>query len=1108
MFSQFKIESCYWPEPVAVLSQSNSSHGFVTVEAVGLETRQHYTTTLPADAAQTWQIEQPTYTFAAPAERFRLAVEAERLRLAYTADPLLAANNAKVHLLPHQIEAVYGYMLPQPRIRHLMAHDAGAGKTVMGGLLYKELASRQPQLRTLIVAPAALTVQWQRELQEKFLVTFEIVDREQLQQDEQIWRTAARLITSLPFARQPDVRATLTAVSWDLVLVDEAHHLAGYAQRETQAYKLGRVLSQNTQHLVLATATPHKGDPQNFLKLLQLLDQDIHDPNIVNHKAPGKRGTPLMLRRLKEEMVDFAGQPLFKPRIVETVLHRIADNAPEMELYTALTRYVNKTYRAAERIGGRVKVNTEFAMVILQRRMASSFAALEKSLQYRRAGLQQAALMPAEDIQWTEIEEQPEAERWKQERRAELASPAQTQREREKEIAEIEGLLAALAAVRRSGVETKVDALRKILTAIGIVPGNAEKLLVFTEFKDTLDFLRAFFENEGYQVTQIEGGMNHAARRQAELDFRHRCQVLVATEAAGEGINLQFCAYMINYDLPWIPTRLEQRMGRIHRYGQQRVAHIYNLVAADTREGMVLAGMLARLEEMRQHLGDQVFDVISTLVSDINLEELLTQVSTAAVTAAAQDTALVKLWAALQTGAARQQHWPEHPCAISPAQFEQLRQASRQSRLTPEYAQHFFVDALSTLKEIPEPWEIMEQEPGDADIFSIALQRTTIAQALQMPAHQRCLFTFRETCAKSQAIEDWRDDVHFLALGAPIFDRLLALVQQRWGETLTQGAKFIDVALPPGAAYLLWFLSAAVRDGLGHQVVERLFAVKQFETGYETAAAASLTDLIPDPAAALVPETLAELARDPQPVIAWSIHHQQLPFLHQMHTQRVEIVQLRRKPLLRDAQAAARAAVGAYNELAFASAEDPALEAAEAARAQAMARVAALTWQFDHEEACSLGPPRVIGVAAVLPLVEPPLADLQDKRPDIAARAEQQVREYEEQQGRNVVDVSGEHDQYPYDLYSTGPGGARCIEVKGTTTGRFLLKETQRRTARRLGQAYYLYIVHEPLSAHPHLTIIRDPLSKMAHDDVLYSGARYVYEARTWQAAADEEITL
>jgi superfamily II DNA or RNA helicase len=1109
MITQSLICDDFWPEPISLISCTATKQGFIVLEAVGMETRRHYTTTLPLKTWARLQVEQRIYTFDAPAERFRLAVEAQRLRLAHTADPLLAANNAKVHLLPHQIEAVYGYMLPQPRIRHLMAHDAGAGKTVMAGLLYKELVSRRPDLRTLIVAPAALTVQWQRELREKFLVEFEVVDRERLRENGQAWTASSRLITSLPFARQADVRASLSSVPWDLVIVDEAHHMAGYEDRETQAYKLGRILSHNTKHLVLATATPHKGDPENFLKLLQLLDEDIHDPDIVNHKAPGKRGSPLMLRRLKEEMVDFDDEQLFKRRVVKPCLHRIEDNPPELALYKALTEYVNKTYRAAERIGGRTKVNTQFAMVMLQRRMASSFAALEQSLRRRRDGLLYGDTALEEEVSWSELEEQPEAQRWEQERRAEYATPSKGQAERELEAAEIEGLLDKVKAIQQSGKETKVEKLRELLAEeVSIAPGNGEKLLVFTEFKDTLDFLRQLFETWGYRVTQIDGSMSHQKRRQAEIDFRHECQVMVATEAAGEGINLQFCAYMINYDLPWIPTRLEQRMGRIHRYGQKRVAHIYNLVAADTREGIVLVGLMDRLEEMRTHLGDQVFDVVSTLVSDVSLEELLTEVATSPVVEASQDRALTKVLAALKAGQARQERWQDHPFAISTEQFEQMRQMSRQSRLTPEYAQHFFVDTLSALNETPFVWDNTDQQPGDADVFAVALQRENVASALGIRPRKRRLFTFREEYIEPEEDDSSKDEPHFLALGAPAFDRALALVQDRWGGTLQRGAKFIDVALPPGEAYLLWFLAAEVRDGLNHIVTERLFTVKQSERGLKAAVSSILIDLVPESEAFKVPETLAELAADPEPVIAWSTHHQQLPFLNEVQAQRAVITGLRRDPLLADAQDAKRAAIQTYNELAFAPAEEESFELVEAIRRQATKRVENLTWQFAHEGACSLGQSRVLGVAAVFSLIEPPREELRDERPDIAAKAEALVQAYEERQGRGVVNVSGEHDQYPYDLHSVGPGGTRCIEVKGTTTGNFKLSENQRRTARRLGRSYYLYVVRNPLADHPQLSIIRDPLSRMEHDEVLYSGARYIYNVSTWRAAADEEISL
>ncbi|MBM3189141.1 MAG: DEAD/DEAH box helicase, partial [Chloroflexi bacterium] len=782
----------FWPEPIHVLSES-ATDGFVTVEGRGLQTGRHYSTTLPS---RIWTELQPAKewrpTFGADPGALYLAVEAERLRLAYTCDPLLATNNALIDLVPHQMEAVYDLMLPQPTIRHLMAHDAGAGKTIMCGLLHKELRLRQPCLRTLIVAPAALVPQWQRELGERFFERFEVVGRDEVRRDPRIWADVQQAITSVSFASQEDIRAALASVPWDLVIVDEAHHMAAYERGQTQAYRLGKILSRNTRHLVLATATPHKGDTTNFLRLLQLLDPGIHDPDIVQKGDERIRGTPLMLRRLKEEMVDFQGQPLFKPRVVETRWHSIGENPPELKLYTALTEYVSKTYRAAEKIGGQTRVNVQFAMTMLQRRMGSSFRALEESLKRRRVALEsgQDTIQPLDATAlW---EDAPEGERWKAEAAAEGASPARTRRERQREIAEIDGLLRMLEAVRATGVETKVVKLQSILEEAGVAPGNGEKLLVFTEFRDTLDFLRSLFESWGYSVTQIHGTMDPRDRRKAEQDFRTKCQVMVATEAAGEGINLQFCARMVNYDLPWVPTRLEQRMGRIHRYGQTREARVYNLAAGDTREGHVLGGLMERLDTMRQHMGDQVFDVVSVLIADVDMEDLLREVALSPTTKGSQYDALETLVAATQEGEKRYAAWQEHPHPLDPAKYEALRQASRQFRLTPEYAQHFFVDVLQKMGEAPLAMPDPTKDPGDACTFGFQVLRRPVAETLGVSQGERVALTF------SSAVADEQRGVRLVALGSPMFDGLLQLATEQWGGTLQEGAVFLDVELPAG----------------------------------------------------------------------------------------------------------------------------------------------------------------------------------------------------------------------------------------------------------------------------------------------------------------------
>lgn len=1093
------ITGPYWPEPVGVLSVEHVD-GFTTIEACGLHTGRHYSTTLPQED---WKAIAPTReqvpAFDAPPVEFRLALEAERLRLAHACDPLLATNNSLVDLLPHQMEAVYKVMLPQPTIRHLMAHDAGAGKTVMCGLLHKELRMRTPSLRTLIVAPAALVVQWQRELREKFLEDFQVIDRERLNAAGNVWAETQQAITSVSFASQRDVRASLANVHWDLVIVDEAHHMAAYTTHSTQAYRLGTILSRQCRHLVLASATPHKGDPDNFLKLLQLLDPAIHDPGIVQRGADGQRGNPLMLRRLKEEMVDFCGEPLFKRREVETYLHAITENPPELALYTALTEYVNKTYRAAEKIGGQVKVNVKFAMAMLQRRMNSSFYALEQSLARRRDALAKqqvvAAVAPTEGY----VEDAPEQERWEVEAQRETASPARTRKEREREISEIDGLMVHIQMVRDTAYETKLAKLQDIMRDAGVEPGNGERLLVFTEFKDTLTFLRSRFEEWGYAVTQIDGTMPHDLRRRAEKDFATKCQVMVATEAAGEGINLQFCARMVNYDIPWVPTRLEQRMGRIHRYGQKRVARIYNLVAADTREGYVLRGLLERLQTMRTHLGDQVFDVVSTLVADADVEELLNEVALSPETEASQYEALQAILTATEAGEERWRQWEEHPHPLDPQEFEPLRQASKQFRLTPEYAQHFFVDVLRALNETPEA-ESDGADPGDAECITLQVRRPSVAQRLGLPRDTRLRFTF---------VRDHSGNAPppcYIALGSELLDRALATARAEWSHLLDQGASFMDRSLAPGDAYLLWFVRAVVVDGLGRPVAGRLFAARQTATEIVPASASALIDLVPCTGeTAQVPPSLRALTRDPGVVLEWSIEKQQLPFLFDSREARKQIVTQRKRAMLDDAREAASAAVSRYNNAVFG--DEPDQDEAEEAWQLAEARVRELEVRFQQEGSCALGRPEVVGVAAVVPMAGPPEHDMPDRRHDIEATAQALVCAYEERHGRSVRDVTGENVQHPYDLHSTGPGGPRCIEVKGTESGNVFLSETQRRTAKRLGDSYYLYIVLNPLHD-PRLTIIRNPLARMRYDSILYGGVEYQFRKSTWQSAGDEEVDL
>lgn len=936
-------------------------------------------------------------------------------------------------------------------------------------------------------------------MEDKFFEHFAIIGREELKDNSCAWIDNQQAITSVSFAQQPNVQATLANVNWDLVIVDEAHHMAGYEDRATLAYALGQILSRQCTHLILATATPHKGNRENFLKLLQLLDPGIYDADIVRHGNAKSRGSSLMLRRLKEEMVDFQGEPLFKPRIVETHPHVIGDNPPEMALYSALTDYVSKTYKAAQRLSARERVNVQFAMVFLQRRMASSLSALQQSLINRRQALLTDQPIPVQEPAFDYDEDTPENERWQVENNLVAASAARSKQEREKEASEIASLLSRVDAVLTSGRQTKVDALVQVMADAGVNPTNGEKLLVFTEFLDTLNELRQRFEKWGYKVTQIDGTMPQDKRLVAEAEFAsEHCQVMVATEAAGEGINLQFCSHMINYDLPWVPTRLEQRMGRIHRYGQKRIAYVYNLVAADTREGQVLVGLFKRLDEMRATLGDQVFDVVSALIADADMQHKLNEVALSPATEDSQRDALHTLLDAAQRGEAQLIEWQEHPHPLNPERYTDLMHASRQSRLTPEYAQHFFVDTLRLLKEKPTAEGGSAQDAGDADTLRLELLRPTVAQRLGLRVSQPVRLTFQQSVASSIR------GVRLVTLGTPVFEGTLALAQDQWQASLLRGALFLDLDLLPGMAYLLWFLRATAYDGLAHQVTQTIFAVRQTDNNLCSAAASSLVDLIPNSQPALVPQWLQGLVRDPEPALHWSIVQQQLPFLTETRVVRVQTVNLRREATSLDALAGLHEAQQAYNNTVFGiSEEDPMLT--EQRLNDAKRRVCQVQWQYEHEASCWLGRPEIVAVAAVLPLSDTPPDEMPDQKHAIETAAMRCAASYEVTRGRQPIDVTGEHEHYPYDLHSTGPGGPRCIEVKGTTTGRVFLSENERRAGLRLGNAYYLYIVADPLGT-ARLSIIRDPLHKLNASVVLPGNVRYGYDASAWRAAADEEI--
>ena len=462
------------------------------------------------------------------------------------------------------------------------------------------------------------------------------------------WLRQKQVITSLDLAKREDVLPGLRQVRWDLVIVDEAHRMSASDEtHKSQRYRLGELLRDNSDNVLLLTATPHKGDPHNFTLFLQLLDRDVYADVKSIRKAMEQRRAPFYLRRTKESMVYFperqpngtwAAQSVFTKRITHTADFSI--DGDEFTLYEEVTRFVRRqSTRAAARGDDRRARAVGFLMSLYQRRLASSAYAMRRSLENRARRLEEG-LKQAQELARTappdlpdleDLEELEDAERERLERMLEAVTLAGNAEEVREEIAELRNLAERAMLVEKSEAEAKLTKLREILRQQGFFEDASKQLLIFTEFKDTLDYLMERLRAWGFIVGSIHGGMKPGSRDDpgtrlyVEQQFRDGAiQVLVATEAAGEGINLQCCHILFNYDIPWNPNRLEQRMGRIHRYGQRFDCLIFNFVAANTIEGRVLQRLLSKLQEIRDALDDDaVFNVVGEVLPAAQVERVL-----------------------------------------------------------------------------------------------------------------------------------------------------------------------------------------------------------------------------------------------------------------------------------------------------------------------------------------------------------------------------------------------------------------------------------------------------------------------------------------------------
>ena len=1099
------ISSSKWPAPLHIDTINFLGKHHVRITGVLKGTSRHIDQILPLDELNHLEKDNIADTFAAPPRDVFLALEAKRYRYASLYDPLLAMNISKVDPLPHQIEAVYGYILHQPRVRFLIADDPGAGKTIMAGLVIKEMKLRGVAQRILIVAPGHLKDQWQRELRERFEERFILVDRQTLRNrfGENVWESEYQVITSLDFARQEDIMHALAAVHWDLVIVDEAHKMAAYRYgkkvSKTRRYRLGELLSQTSTHLLFLTATPHRGDPENFRLFLDLLQPGAFATAEMLTESIRAGDNPLFIRRLKEDLKDFEGKPLFLPRQVKTMTFNLGVESPaEIELYNDLSRYVNEQYNRA--LSSNKRRNIAFALVILQRRLASSTYALYRSLERRKKRLEEMRAqadafregrqrMAAPLFSLDEAEEMSEEERWEQEAIWETLSVAENRAELEAEIQTLERLLAQAKAIIERGDEVKLRYFRQALNRLQEQDPGA-KILIFTESRDTLAYLERRMRDWGYSVCTIHGGMSLEDRIEAEKIFKNEAQVMVATEAAGEGINLQFCHLMLNYDIPWNPNRLEQRMGRIHRYGQTREVTIFNLVAADTREGRVLTRLFEKLDEIRDALGsDKVFDVINEVLPGRDLSQLLTE---AAANARRLDDILreieiqvdeeylqrvrVNLGESLATR------------FIDYTRIREMNARAREQRLIPEYTQAFFQKAWARLDGRMRPRQDARRE-GFFIIEKIPSPIRTLADEdrfrKQFGHLQRRypLATFDKDLAMREA------QAEFVSFGHPLFEAVLRWAERELLAALEQGATFLD---PDGRRDgTLLFYEGQISDGLGETAGKRLFAlfIPQESGEIEPVSPAIIWDLAPAETPAAGSPALEPLK---SAGLRWLIPRLEA-YQAELAEERVRQAEIKRKYGLQSL----RYLVSELDRDLI-SLEERALRGDDVAlvirnkRQQKDAYLDALRKLEDtlvRENQLTLGTPRFISALRVLPLVEAAAGEAaMHSSAEIEQAGMEVTMRYERQQGRQPEDVAAEN--LGYDVRSRGPQDEiRYIEVKARAgVGRISLTQNEWFTAQRLGADFYLYVVLNA-AAQPQLYIIRNPAATLQpepHHEVRY----------------------
>jgi superfamily II DNA or RNA helicase len=1081
----------------------------------GLKTGMFYEPVLNDDQLLKLEVMPEKEPFDGSPFNFRLGIEALRLKLAYEYDPYFSLSIARVDPLPHQLEAVYEYFIKQPRIRFLLADDPGAGKTIMAGLLIKELKIRGLIKRTLVVAPANLCWQWQRELKDKFRENFEIIRGDVLRANygANPWQDRNQVITSVSWASViDDARESLLRSTWDLIIVDEAHKMSAYSSdKKTLAYQLGEALSRNTDHYLLMTATPHKGDPKNFCLFLELLDRDVYGDVKSLEEAMRRNSAPFYLRRIKEALVKFPDpttghvEKIFTKRDVFTISFEL--DQEEYDFYDALTRYVeDQSIKASEDESPQSRA-LGFTMAMLQRRFASSIYAARRSLERMRDRRQKILDDPTsykreqmekklpDDFEDMTDEEQQTIIKTLEDIIID-PNPAVLR----EEILQLNKLIDYAVLLEKREVESKLVKLKAILKDLKIFDDPKTKLIIFTEHKDTLDYLAGDGKDGrpygklrewGLKVSQIHGGMKSGdrdtpgTRVYAEREFKETSQILVATEAAGEGINLQFCWMMINYDIPWNPVRLEQRMGRIHRYGQDHDCLVYNYIASNTREGRVLERLLERLKAIRIELGtDQVFDVVGEVFPANLLERMFRDMYAKRIDLPGIEARIVKevdadrfrqITSSTLEGLAKKE--------LNLGVIIGKNAEAKERRLVPEVIEEFFVQASPLAGIHPKAIKAGER------VYRVGrIPRTLIPTGDQLEpkfgklGREYANVVFDKEYLKKDPTLEW------VTPGHPLFEVVREDVLSQVNNDLTRGSVFYD--LHTKEPYRLDVYSASICDGMRKEIHKRLFVVQtDLSGGVFVRQPTIFLDLALGDNKASLPDDSKLPSKDQLEVAL--VEKTLKPFLHEIACEREKETQtidrhvrisldelihkqnMRLADLINQQQSGDKAPYLAGL-----------ISQAETHLDELNNRKEKRLSDLKMERNCMIDKIEHLGRAWVLPHPErtSPSVVSMVRDVEIEKIAVDAVCKFEESQGWVVESV--EKDNRGFDLISRKPhphDDKTCIEVKfievkgRATIGEIAVTSNEYKTAERLQKDYWLYVVYN-CASNPEIHTIQDPV--------------------------------